>query len=123
MPSTLIPKSKAFGTSCEELAAAYLKASGYKIVETNFRTKSGEIDIVAEKDDFLIFVEVKGRRTTKYGLPQEAVTPWKQASIRKVAQIFIQKRRLEHKNIRFDVVAITFDKNNIPQIEHIPFAF
>ncbi len=123
MKKLLTQKGKEFGKSCEELAGRFLKDQGYTIVERNFQTKLGEIDIVAKKDNYLVFVEVKARRSQNYGLPQEAVTTKKQAVIKKVAQAFLQKNGLEHKMMRFDVIAITFSNQGQPKVEHIPFAF
>ncbi len=116
-------RGKELGRSCEELACRFLKNQGYTIIETNFQTRLGEIDIVAQKDNYLVFIEVKARRSYNYGLPQEAVTTRKQQAIKKVAQTFIQKKGLEQKMLRFDVIAITFPKQAKPMIEHIPFAF
>ncbi len=116
-------KGKTFGDMCEEIAAHYLRNDGYKILQRNFKVAQGEIDIIAEKEDFIIFVEVKGRKSSKYGSPLEAVTYWKQKSIRKVAQVFISKNGLESKKVRFDVIGITFLQDGSPDICHIPFAF
>ncbi len=115
--------SRAFGASCEWIATRFLMERGYKILCTNFRTRTGEIDIIAEKDGYVIFVEVKARRSKRCGLPQEAVTPYKQRSIRKVALTYLQKEGLLDLKVRFDVIAIVFENEERPSIEHIPFAF
>ncbi len=123
MADLLRLKGKTFGHSCEELAATFFRQQGYNILEVNFRARCGEIDIVAEKDGYIVFIEVKARKSTRYGLPQEAVTPAKQAVIRKTATAFLQKRSLMDKKVRFDVLAITFPNNGGPRFNHIPFAF
>ncbi len=114
---------KSLGNLSEELAVAHLKKNGYKIIKTNYRTRVGEIDIVAQGDGYIVFVEVKARKSQKYGLPQEAVTQVKQRVIRKVASAFLQENSLQDVPVRFDVMAITFSADKKPHIEHIPFAF
>ena len=123
MTEFITKKGKAFGSACEELAVSFFNEHGYRIIERNFRSGNGEIDIIAEKDGYTIFIEVKARKSTKFGLPQEAVTSSKQATIKRVAQAFLQKRNLLGQKIRFDVLAITFTAGGSPRFEHIPFAF
>ncbi|MBR5712637.1 MAG: YraN family protein [Lachnospiraceae bacterium] len=95
------------GTLTEERAVAFLTERGYTIVECNFRCRCGEIDIVAQKDGYLVFAEVKYRRTTACGLPEQAVDARKQATIRKVAQWYLVSHRLSAETpVRFDVVAM-----------------
>ncbi len=100
------------GRKGEEIATKYLKKRGYEILERNFKSKRwGEIDIVAIKDDVLVFVEVKARVGSKYGEPQEAVTPFKLRALKRTGQYY----RIEHPNLpealRIDVVAITLDRD------------
>lgn len=102
----------------EDLAASYLKKQGYRIVERNFQTRSGEIDIVAIVDETLVFVEVKTRWSASFGLPEEAVTPVKLAAIKRAAGYF----RLQRSNLpeaeRIDVVALELDQEGkISRIE------
>jgi putative endonuclease len=94
------------GKNGEELAAEYLVEAGYKIVERNYRCAFGEIDIVAEEGQTLVFVEVKSRRSEAYGSPQMAVSRGKQKKISQVALHYLQERRLNHRSARFDVVAV-----------------
>jgi len=116
--------SKELGSIAEELAQDYFLTRGYKILERNFRSGPGEIDLILEKGGYLIFVEVKARRSLKYGLPQEAVTLAKQQTIRRVAEGYMQKKKKTATPVRFDVLAITFSSGkDTPSIEHIPFAF
>ncbi len=93
----------------EKIADSYLRKENYKILERNFRSKHGEIDIIAQDKDTLVFVEVKTRLGDKFGYPQEAVNQWKLKTIEKVGQYF----RLFHPNLpeaeRIDVIAITAD--------------
>ena len=95
------------GTEYEELAAERLKALGYEILERNAYCRQGEIDIVAEKDGFVIFVEVKYRRTKRCGAPEEAVDRRKQARLKKAAEYYLYSRRFAADTpCRFDVVSI-----------------
>lgn len=110
------------GRCGEEAAALYLAAQGYSIVARNLRTRVGEIDIIAQRAQTIVFVEVKTRRSIAYGTPQEAVGPRKQRQIIRAAQWYLsdaQNRRLQP---RFDVIAILYLPSG-PQIEHIVNAF
>jgi len=116
-------EARSLGNLSEDLAADFLKKNGFKIIKKNYRTKLGEIDIIAHRDGYIVFVEVKARKSQKYGLPQEAVTLAKQRVIRKVARAFLQEKGLQDVPVRFDVLAITFSADKKTHIEHIPFAF
>jgi len=109
----------------EEIAAAFLTARGYRILERNFRCKGGEVDIIVRDpaDSSLVFVEVKARRGLSYGVPQLAVTPFKQRQISKAALTWLSKNRLHDTNARFDVIAILLDEGGRHKVEHIPNAF
>ncbi|MGD9901392.1 MAG: YraN family protein [Spirochaetales bacterium] len=98
--------NKVTGTKGEILATEYLKKQKYKIIETNYTTKLGEIDIIAKDDDTLVFVEVKTRSTKAFGLPREAVTPYKQHKIRLLATQYLKANKLLQEKCRFDVIEI-----------------
>ena len=101
----------AFGKEGEKLAADFLKGQGYKIVRLNYKTKLGEIDIIARDKDTLCFIEVKTRQSDKFGLGQEAVSWRKQAQVSKTAIIYLKENKLLDKKARFDVVsALNSDK-------------
>ena len=101
----------AFGKEGEKLAADFLKRQGYKILRLNYKTKLGEIDIIAQDKDTLCFIEVKTRQSDKFGLPQEAVSWRKQAKVSKTAIIYLKENKLLDKKARFDVVsALNSDK-------------
>lgn len=106
------------GNIGENMAVAFLEEKGYNIIQRNFYKKSGEIDIIAENDSFLIFVEVKYRKNLKNGYPREAVDFRKQEKIRNTALLFMSELGKIEKAIRFDVIEIIDDK-----IEHIENAF
>lgn len=110
------------GRSGEEAAARYLCAQGYRIVSRNLRTPVGEIDIIAQKAKFLIFIEVKTRRSLAFGTPQEAVGPRKQRQIIRSAQWYLSDSQNRSLQPRFDVIAILYLSSG-PQIEHIVNAF
>lgn len=109
----------------EEVASNFLIAAGYRILERNFRCKGGEVDIIAREpsDNSLVFLEVKARRGLSYGVPQMAVTPFKQRQISKAALTWLSKNRLHNQNARFDVIAILLDESGLHKVEHIRNAF
>jgi putative endonuclease len=76
----------------EDLAARYLQKQGYTILERNYRCQGGEIDLVAKNGDFLVFVEVRLRRSPRFGTPEESITPWKKARLLLAAQSYVAER-------------------------------
>ena len=117
--------TKDIGTNGERIAANYLKRHGYKIITTNFRSAHGEIDIIAETKDSLIFAEVKARRDdpkrfSDYGLPCEAVNKTKQRHILYTARVYLETHPTE-KFIRFDVLEIYLGTD--ARVNHIEDAF
>ena len=106
------------GVKGEELAKKYLQRHHYKILEQNYATKLGEIDIIAYKQKTYIFVEVKARQDTRFGLPREAVTPYKQNKIKRVAEYYLLENNLLQKPFRFDCIEVLDGK-----INHIENAF
>ena len=111
-------KNKIEGEGGEISATQFLIDEGYRILQTNFKTKFGEIDIVAFKDGVIVFVEVKRRSTLAYGRPIEAVDFRKQQKIRKVAEFYLMMKHKPYADCRFDVIEI-LDK----QINHVENAF
>ena len=95
------------GRDGEEAAVAFVKKQGYRILQTNFRTKSGEIDIIAEDKKVVAFIEVKTRTGDQFGEPLEAVGPTKQKKIARVADQFLMRHKVENRDCRFDIVSIT----------------
>lgn len=99
------------GTRYEDLAAAFLESEGYRILERNYRDRLGEIDIIAKDGDYLVFVEVKYRRDTKKGYPEEAVSTKKQQRIRHTALWYLYRHGYsEETPCRFDAVSITGER-------------
>jgi len=115
-------KSQKFGERGENLAVWYLKQNGYKIIEQNYRSRMGEIDIIAKDGKTIVFVEVKSRRSIRYGSPKWAVTPKKQRKISMVALHYLKATQQTDTKARFDVVAITSNQDE-PQIEIVENAF
>lgn len=94
------------GIEGENLAAEYLKKQGYRILERNFNTKVGEIDIIAEDKNTLVFVEVKTRENTAFGQPIESITRNKVRSIVRTAQLYILSHKRQNSFCRFDIVEV-----------------
>jgi putative transposase len=110
------------GDAGEDLAAAALKQQGYKILERNYITPLGEVDLIARQGKTYVFIEVKTRKNERFGAPQEAVTPAKQARLRRLADYYLTQKRLGEVEVRFDVVAITIEEEDY-YIEVIVNAF
>jgi len=106
----------------EEKAVDFLKANGYKIIKQNYKTRFGEIDIIAKEKDTLVFLEVKTRRTDTFGEPEAAVGRFKQGQISKTALCYLKENKLLDKKARFDIVAIRYI-DQAPQINLIKNAF
>ncbi len=110
-----------FGKKGEQLAAQYLVANSYEILENNYRFGKGEIDIICRKEDVLIFVEVKTRKTNAWGYPEMAVTKKKARLMMRTAFAYMEK--VQHDwEIRFDIIAITMNKQ-AEDIKHFEDAF
>jgi putative endonuclease len=95
------------GIEGEVVARRFLEGLGFRILEGNFASPLGEIDLIAQEGDVLVFVEVKTRRSTRFGTPAEAVHPRKQRQIVRVAEAYMRERRLKVP-CRVDVVAVEF---------------
>ena len=110
--------TKRFGIIGEKIGQNYLIKKGYEILHTNFYTKKGEIDIIAQKDNLIIFVEVKTRSNLKYGTPAMAVDSNKKKHIKFVAKIYLTLNKIKEQNIRFDVIEILI-MNGKCEINHL----
>ena len=106
------------GNDKEEIACKYLKDNGYTIIGRNFRYKHGEIDIIASKDNTLVFIEFKYRSSDKYGMPYEAVYYRKRQRIINTSRFYITINNIYDMAIRFDVISILKDR-----ISHYENAF
>ena len=102
------------GTAWEEEAARCLTENGYIILEKNFRCREGEIDLIAEEGGYLVFIEVRYRKTEAKGHPLETVNTAKQRKISRVAQYYLYKNGISlDKPVRFDVVSVLGGKIEI----------
>jgi putative endonuclease len=110
------------GKSGEDLAARFLAENGFTILARNYRFERAEIDIVAEEEEELVFIEVKTRRSRSYGAPEEAVTEEKQEQIRAAAEGYLYQQGVDNRPCRFDVVAIEL-RNGTTEIRHLRNAF
>lgn len=106
----------------EKLAKEYLINHGYRILTENYRTPLGELDLVVEKDQTTIFVEVRTKTSGKFGTPQESITLKKQDRLIRLALQFCAQHYLYSQSLRFDIIAVNLDEQQ-PSIEHIPNAF
>ena len=108
------------GELYEEATASFLLGKKYRIIEKNYRRKTGEIDVIAEDPDrkTLVFIEVKFRKSLRLGYPEEAVNPRKQQRIRRTAEWYLKEKGLFGRPCRFDVISIMNG-----EIRHIPNAF
>lgn len=113
----------ALGAWGEEQAAEYLRLQGMKILQRNYRTPVGEIDIIAKNKKFLVFVEVKTRRGVAFGSPQEAVGERKQRQIIRTCQWYLQEHKCGKLQPRFDVAAVLSEKDGTAQITYLEDAF
>lgn len=113
---------KHIGNQGEDLAVQYLRQQGYRILDRNYYCPYGEIDIVCERNRDIIFVEVKTRRSERFGSAEEAVTFTKQQRLRKTALHYLQQKNQPFRDMGFDVITVRLDGPQ-PVINHIKSAF
>lgn len=109
---------KDIGNYGEDVAVNFLEKSNYTIISRNFLCKQGEIDIIAKKEEEIIFFEVKTRTSKMFGKPREAITFYKKNHMWKSAKYFLYINNLMNRYIRFDVIEIFINKNKT-YINHI----
>lgn len=118
--------NKEIGNFGEKTALEFLKNKNYNILEVNYYTKIGEIDVIAKdlKCNCIVFVEIKSRYNLNFGMPMESINRSKQRKIIKTAQYYILNKHIRNFFFRFDVIEIIFNlQNNIKTINHIENAF
>ena len=113
---------KRLGREGEEIAEKFLKKKGYKLIERNYRCKSGEVDLIVLDHKVIVFVEVKTRSDHSFGSPFEAVEARKQSKMIAAARVFLHERSLHQRDARFDVIGISWPGGK-PIIEHVENAF
>ena len=106
------------GRAGEEIALAFLIQQGYKFITTNFRSKVGELDIVAKNGTQIVFIEVKTRSSTAFGAPSKAITPKKLHSLIQTAEYFLRVNNLGQ-NYRIDAVEVLVKGSEVTSINHI----
>ena len=111
------------GNYGEDLACKFLEDKGYKIIERNYFYSHGEIDIIAEDLQDLVFVEVKYRTSLEFGPPELSISKGKQKLIRKTAEAYLYEQEIKDRPCRIDLVAIIHLKDQKPEINHIKNAF
>jgi putative endonuclease len=120
MTKGISPKRKETGAIGEKLAADYLKKRGYKIIQRNFRCREGEIDIIVQKGECLVFVEVRTKRNAAFGTPEESVTFLKKSKLISLANVYLQAYDRQPLSWRIDVVAVELTPDNrASRLEHI----
>lgn len=116
--------NRAIGSDGEDIAREYLLKEGYEILEVNFRSKFGEIDIIGKDKSYITFIEVKTRYNLSFGIPSESVNFRKQLKIIKTAQIFILRNQLSEFDIRFDIVEVYLNTtDNSKEVKILKNAF
>lgn len=109
------------GNNGEAYAALYLQKEGYILLHSNWRGGRGEIDLIALQQDVTVFVEVKTRKNTRYGFPEESVSTRKMENLLKTAEQYLLL--FPSKKIRFDVISIILVKGEVKNLLHIRDAF
>ena len=115
--------SQVFGKDAEVAAEQYLRQQGYRILGRNIRLSNGELDIVAQHHDTIVFVEVKARRTGQFGGASYAVTPQKQQRLINLAAQYLPQHKWSHRLSRFDVMLYQCDDKQVGHLEHLVNAF
>jgi putative endonuclease len=112
-------QSKEIGTLGENIAKNYLEEKGYKILETNYKTKIGEIDIIAKKGKNLVFIEVKTITTKENFLPEDKVDKRKRAKLINLVKFYLQEKKINFDiPIQIDVIGIKLGKDKESEIQH-----
>jgi putative endonuclease len=120
MTKDMALKRKEVGALGEKLAVDFLKKRGYKIVQRNFRCREGEIDIIAKQGDCLVFVEVRTKKSSGFGIPEESITPSKSRKLVALADIYLQNCSSLPQSWRIDVIAVELKPDNkLSRLEHI----
>ncbi len=111
------------GKEGEDIAAKYLTEKGFEIIARNYHYSHGEIDIIANHNQQLVFIEVKSRLNLEYGEPEYAINLKKIKQIKKMAELYLFDKEIEEADCRFDVVAIILGDSSNPIITHYENAF
>ena len=116
-------QDRKLGNKGERLAKKHLKKKGYKLLKNNYTATVGEIDLIMQDDQTVVFIEVKTRRDESFATAISAINYGKQKRISKTAKWFIQKNALQNRPCRFDAVIVIISEKNKPEITHYTNAF
>ncbi len=116
-------ESRPFGQWGEEIAAQFLEKKGYHILEKHFFFQHAEIDLIARDGSYLVFIEVKTRSSSEYGLPEEALSERKKRLLRKAAEGYLYLNQIKEADCRFDVVTVNFLPDGKISLNHYINAF
>jgi putative endonuclease len=108
-PQSIGDYKRQLGRRGEDIAVAYLRRQGYRVLDRNWRCPAGELDVVAREGETLAFVEVRTRRGERFGTPEESITPAKGAKLLELAKTYLQEGGLTDQNWRIDVVAVELE--------------
>lgn len=111
------------GAAGERLAADHLQSRGYRILERRYRTRLGEVDLIASAGDTLVFLEVKTRRGDRFGSPLESVNARKRERLARAAAQYLATGRRSETTVRFDVIGIVWPDRGRPVLDHVEDAF
>jgi len=118
-----VARKDQLGRYGEDCAAAYLRAAGYRVIARNWRCSDGEVDLIVERDEQVVFVEVKTRSSARFGHPFEAITAKKLARMRRLAGLWCSQAEVWPNRIRVDAVAVIAERGREPVIEHLRGVF
>lgn len=107
------------GNHGEIIAARFLEAKGYKVLAHQFKTREGEIDLIVERDDEIVFVEVKTRKNFNFGFPEESINKSKLNRMVLAGQTYLEQKQTPSRQFRLDVVAVILLPNKPEEIEHL----
>jgi putative endonuclease len=114
---------RTLGSYGEKAAEGYLLDQGYTILDRNWRCEHGEVDIIAQREQTVVFVEVRTRSSSRYGTPEESITRYKAERLVLTMQMYLEDHALHHENWRIDLIAIECDPSgNVQRLDHYPNA-
>lgn len=116
MHNLFVTNTRIIGAKGEDIASSYLTSKGYRIIDRNFQTKLGEIDIVTEKGEFIIFIEVKYRSNLSFGYPYEAVNSHKLFKLKKMVEVYMVVNKIK-KQAKVEVLSI-WEENGETKVKH-----
>lgn len=111
------------GKKAEKLAEKFLRRKGHRLRARNYSCKYGEIDLITQYKNTIVFVEVRSQSSAKWGMPWDNLSRDKKEKVKRTARNYLYKYRLSNKPFRFDFIQLIFDGESAPEIDHIEDAF